>query len=99
MKDTLGKGMRAIFLFGLLIAAAVGTSLQFPLRSRVETPSGSGQWQAVVRQEQLSSAKTAIIVCDMWDKHWCSGATVRLKPLAIQLNALLEKARAAGVQI
>ena len=27
-------------------------------------------------------AKTAIIICDMWDQHWCRGATRRVGELA-----------------
>ena len=35
----------------------------------------------------------------MWDKHWCSGASHRVDALAARMNPVLEKARAAGVQI
>jgi alpha-L-fucosidase len=43
--------------------------------------------------------QTAIIVCDMWDKHWCDGATARVKELAPALNEMLNAARKKGVTI
>jgi hypothetical protein len=29
-------------------------------------------------QQSLPVEKTAVLICDMWDKHWCRGATVRV---------------------
>src|SRR4051812_32207922 len=36
--------------------------------------------------------KTAIIVVDMWDDHWCSGAARRVSELAVPMNAMLKTA-------
>ena len=44
-------------------------------------------------------ARTAIIITDMWDKHWCSGATRRVGMLAAQMTPVLESARRAGILI
>ena len=43
--------------------------------------------------------KTAAIVCDMWDVHWCKGATRRVGQMAPRMNALLKALRARGVLI
>jgi nicotinamidase-related amidase len=43
--------------------------------------------------------KTAIIVCDMWDAHWCKSATQRVVELAGPLNETLKAARARGIFI
>ena len=43
--------------------------------------------------------KTAIIICDMWDKHWCSGATERVNGLVEKMAPFLEAARKRGIQI
>ena len=40
---------------------------------------GSGDWRAVSLEQSLPMEKTAILICDMWNKHWCSGATERVK--------------------
>ncbi|MDR0610366.1 MAG: isochorismatase family protein [Planctomycetaceae bacterium] len=51
------------------------------------------------RIEQWKPEETAIIVCDMWDKHWCKHSTVRFAELAVALNPVLNAAREKGVLI
>ncbi|MCC7153454.1 MAG: cysteine hydrolase family protein [Bryobacterales bacterium] len=48
---------------------------------------------------RLDPSKTAIIICDMWDKHWCRGATERVGALVERMNPVLIKARARGILI
>ena len=43
--------------------------------------------------------KTAIIVCDMWDDHWCRSAARRVGELAGPMNQLLRAARTQGIFI
>jgi nicotinamidase-related amidase len=43
--------------------------------------------------------KTAIIVCDMWDQHWCKSAARRVEEMAGPLNETLKLARSRGVLI
>jgi nicotinamidase-related amidase len=43
--------------------------------------------------------RTALIICDMWDAHWCPGATARVAEMAPRLNAFAQAARARGVLI
>ena len=43
--------------------------------------------------------KTAIIICDMWDDHWCKSASRRVGEMAPALNAMLKAARAKGIFI
>jgi nicotinamidase-related amidase len=43
--------------------------------------------------------KTAIIVCDMWDQHWCKSAARRVGELAGPLNETLQSARRRGAFI
>ncbi len=43
--------------------------------------------------------RTAIIVCDMWDDHWCAGAARRVGELAVPMNAMLAEARSRGAFI
>ena len=73
--------------------------LRLDLRTRVEAFKGSGQWQEVHFVQALPVSRTAILICDMWDKHWCSGASQRVNGLAARMNPVLQKARAAGIQI
>lgn len=48
---------------------------------------------------RLDPTKTAVVVCDMWDKHWCRGATARVDLLVPRMNRVLETARARGMLI
>jgi nicotinamidase-related amidase len=73
--------------------------LRLDLRTRVEAFKGSGVWQEVHFVESLPASHAAIVICDMWDKHWCSGASRRVNALAVRMNPVIERARAAGVQI
>lgn len=69
------------------------------LRSRVEVFRGSGQWSEARVDYLFDPAKSALIVCDMWDRHWCAGANARVAVLAKKLEPVLESARRQGVII
>jgi nicotinamidase-related amidase len=69
------------------------------LRSRVELFRGDGQWNEVHVDYSFDPARSALIVCDMWDKHWCRGANVRVAALVKKLEPVLETARRKGVII
>jgi nicotinamidase-related amidase len=43
--------------------------------------------------------KTAIVICDMWNEHWCKGATERVGEMAPRMNEVVKKAREKGVFI
>jgi nicotinamidase-related amidase len=74
-------------------------SLQLPLRSRVETFKGSGQWDEVTIKKDLPAKQTALIICDMWDKHWCNCATKRCDALAKKAASVVTALRKKGVTI
>lgn len=88
-----------VFLLCGVAAAADTATLHLRLRTRVEAFRGSGEWQEVQFDRSLPVSHTAIVICDMWDNHWCSGASRRVAVLAARMNPVLERARAAGVQI
>ncbi len=68
------------------------------LHARSRVPAEGGY---VVKDEVLKwePSKTAIIICDMWDKHWCQGATRRVGELAPAMNRTIAAARDKGVLI
>jgi len=89
--------------FVALIALLVTTMAQGaePLRvmtqDRVKQDDGMFQLQQTA--SELDPAKSAIVICDMWDKHWCEGATRRVAEMAPRMNAVVEEARKRGVLI
>jgi nicotinamidase-related amidase len=77
----------------LLSAQAVAQSpLDLRLRSRPD-----GREQLITRKVPL--AETALLICDMWDDHWCKGAARRVTKMAPGMNALVEQVRSAGIPI
>jgi len=88
--------------FIVLLAAALMTSaasaadpLQLHLRSRAKAP--GTQATVVERQVAWDAKKTALIICDMWDDHWCKSAARRVGEMARPLNEVVKAARARGV--
>jgi nicotinamidase-related amidase len=73
--------------------------LKLNLRTRVETFKGSGAWDEVVVAKEFAPAETAIIICDMWDDHWCKNAAARCGVLAKKMAPVLDAARSRGVLI
>jgi len=88
------------FLLAVLGAGRAGAAeITVDLRSRMEAFKGSGEWREVQFRQSLPVEKTAVIVCDMWDNHWCKGATQRVGGLVQKMQPFLEAARKRGIQI
>lgn len=49
--------------------------------------------------QEWNPAETAIIICDMWNEHWCKGATQRVAEMAPEMNNVVTIAREKGVLI
>jgi nicotinamidase-related amidase len=72
---------------------------RLPLRTQVQPFKGSNAWEAARFEREFSTRETAIVICDMWDNHWCAGATRRVNELAHKMQPVLEVCRAAGILI
>ncbi len=59
----------------------------------------AGAWALKERQASWTPQKTAIVICDMWDKHWCDNATKRVAEMAPRMNEVVRLARERGVFI
>ena len=73
--------------------------MRLTLRKRIQPYGASDTWIEATFQQNLVVTKTAIVITDMWDKHWCRGATERVGQIALRMEPLLRKAHAAGVLI
>ncbi len=74
-------------------------SLDLTLRRLREITPGSDQWRIEQTRARWNSAQTAVVICDMWDKHWCKGATERVAEMAPRMNAVISALRNRGVLI
>ena len=78
---------------------AEGPALHLKLRSRVEIYKGSSDWREVAIDEPFSPSSSALILCDMWDHHWCQGAAGRVAILARKIAPIVDFAREHGFLI
>jgi nicotinamidase-related amidase len=94
---------RGILEFGILLAAcltapALADRAKVPgtlvLHARSRTDAGPKEQEA-----RWEAAETAVVVCDMWDNHWCTGAVRRVGILAPKMKTILEAARSRGVLV
>jgi nicotinamidase-related amidase len=76
--------------------AADGSALRLTLRSRAAAP-GKPVVPPTESAATWNPKATAVIVCDMWDRHWCKSAEARVGELAGPMNEMLKTARAKGV--
>lgn len=74
-------------------------ALTLELRRRVELFPGSDEWAEVTVHREFAPEATALIVCDMWDKHWSKGATERVNALAPRVDDAVANLRHNGVLI
>lgn len=60
---------------------------------------GVAQPVAVVETRVFDPKKTAVVVCDMWDDHWCQAAAKRCDALAKKAEPMLKAYREQGMTI
>ncbi len=87
----------AVLLAAIPIIANAAEPLHFMTQDRVKQPDGTFLLEQTAAD--LDPDKTAIVICDMWDKHWCEGATRRVAEMAPRMNDVVEAARKRGVLI
>jgi nicotinamidase-related amidase len=74
--------------------------LRLTLRSQVKASTGSPDAFALKETAAVWPAeKTVLIICDMWDDHWCKSAARRVAELAAPMNEMVKQARTRGVFI
>jgi nicotinamidase-related amidase len=71
--------------------------LEIEKRSRVQKD--SSRFELLSSRELWQPQQTALIICDMWDQHWCPTATKRVEELAPFMNQVVQTAREKGVFI
>lgn len=86
-------------LASVVAQTATGPELHVKVRSRLEIYKGSADWREVVIDEPFLPSSSAVILCDMWDNHWCQGAATRVGTLARKIAPVIETARSHGFLI
>ena len=74
-------------------------ALQLTTLRQVPKTTGRNGWRVVEEEVVWQPSETAIIIVDMWNKHWSWGATERVDIMAPRMNAVINTARNQGIQI
>lgn len=73
--------------------------MKISLQKMVTSAPDTGKLVRVNDIQNWNPNETAIIICDMWDKHWCKGASERVAEMAPFMNNVVTLAREKGVFI
>jgi nicotinamidase-related amidase len=95
------KSRAALWCAPLFITAstlAADGMMELNLRSR-RSAGAKDNFTVVEKKVDWDAKKTALIICDMWDDHWCKSAARRVGELAGPLNEVVKTARVRGVFI
>ncbi len=90
-----------LLFFSILLCWLSGFKSENPLtlHARKEIKAPNGSWEDSTEILQWKPEETAIIICDMWDRHWCDGATQRVMQMAPRMNEVIKSAREKGITI
>ena len=90
------SGMR-----GEAVAAENPQMLSLHVRAQTKTTDAAGRpaFTTAERDVAWDPRKTAVIICDMWDDHWCKGAAARVVEMAPVMEKAVAAARARGVLV
>ncbi|MCY0870379.1 MAG: hypothetical protein OWT27_07290, partial [Firmicutes bacterium] len=77
-----------------------GSMCTFTERRRRAVCSAAGTtWVSEQRRVSWDTREVAVVVCDMWDRHWSAGATRRVEQMVPALNQFLGTLRDQGALI
>ncbi len=60
---------------------------------------GRASWVTTTTAKELDASAVALLICDMWDKHWSRGATGRVEAIVPRIDRTVAAARRRGVTI
>ena len=81
------------------VYAADPKPMVLKMRKRVEVAADTGRFHTLTTPTEWAPEKTAVVICDMWDKHWCPNSTERVAEMAPRMNEVVKAARSRGVFI
>ena len=78
-------------------AEPIARPLEFQFRHRVEA--SPGEYRVETKIGNWDPRKTAVVICDMWDDHWCKSSAARVAEMAPRMNDVVAALRERGVLI
>lgn len=68
-------------------------------RTRTQVEPNTDRWHSITVPLKWKASESCIVVCDMWDDHWCKQSSARVSEKAPRMNEVIKAARAKGVFI
>ena len=90
--------MLIVISFPAGIRQSQGDDLKLQLRSQHRVVDAD-VWERATSQQSWAAAESAVIVCDVWDKHHCLNAVRRLEEFAPRMNDVLKQLRRRGATV
>ena len=72
--------------------------LRLNLRSQrlAQDEGGHAIWEVQTSTQEWVADQTALLLCDVWNGHWCRGAVERLDAMIERMEVVVRTVRAAG---
>ncbi len=79
--------------------AGAPARLSLLARRQVEAQPGTARYRPADMALDWRADQTALVICDMWDQHWCKSATARVAEMAPRIGELALELRRRGALI
>jgi len=96
------KTILLISTFGLSITSYFSygdQTITLNMRTRTEKTPGNNQWQEETIVKDFDTERIALLICDVWEKHWCKTMTTRTERIAYKAAPIVESLRNRGAKI
>lgn len=91
--------MTALILMAVSAGVVGGEVFTLPARSRVKDAAKADTFNVKEETLKWDAAKTAVVVCDMWDDHTCKNAAKRVGEMVGRANDFIKEARKRGALV
>ena len=95
MEISVNRALSFLLLLVLPASLMADEKLTLTMRSRGKDAPA----KEITRNVEWKASATALIICDMWDDHWCKSAARRVEEMTGPLNEVVKKLRDQGVFI
>lgn len=99
MKSRIFFAVLGLLVFPAWQTPAEAGPLLLHARSRILKEKGTAEYRVVNQTLKWDPKKTAVIICDMWDQHWCQGASARVTEMAPRMDEVIKASREKGMFI
>jgi nicotinamidase-related amidase len=89
----------AIACFWPAAGSAASGRLSLETRAQFRSEKDTNRFESASLLLDCKASETAVVICDMWDKHWCKGASDRVSEMAQRMNEVVRAARDKGILI